>query len=29
MIPDTLPMILRQPNHPPFIADRLQLAILR
>ena len=29
MIPDALPMLLRQPNHPTFIADRIQSAILR
>src|SRR6516164_5646611 len=29
MIPDALPLLVCQPNHPTFIADRLRLAILR
>src|SRR5262249_38598453 len=29
MIPDALPLLVCQPNHPAFIADRLRLAILR
>src|SRR5215471_4139995 len=29
MIPDALPLLICQPNHPTFIADRLRLAILR
>src|SRR5262249_347632 len=28
MIPDALPLLVCQPNHPTFIADRLRLAIL-
>src|SRR5262249_3268640 len=27
MIPDALPLLVCQPNHPTFIADRLRLAI--
>src|SRR5207247_7246725 len=29
VIPDALPLLVCQPNHPTFIADRLRLAILR
>jgi len=29
MIPDALLLLVCQPNHPTFIADRLRLAILR
>jgi len=29
MIPDTLPLLVRQPNHLPFIADRHEPVILR
>src|SRR5215471_17150117 len=29
MIPDALPLLVCQSNHPTFIADRLRLAILR
>src|SRR5215472_7621914 len=29
MSPDALPLLVCQPNHPTFIADRLRLAILR
>jgi hypothetical protein len=29
MIPDALPLLVCQPNHPIFIADRLRLEILR
>jgi hypothetical protein len=29
MIPDALPLLVCQPNHPTFIADRFRLAILR
>src|SRR5262249_51425680 len=29
MIPDALPLLVCQPNHPTFIADRPRLAILR
>src|SRR5262249_49683463 len=29
MIPDALPLLVCQPNHPTFIADGLRLAILR
>src|SRR5262249_48024409 len=29
MIPDALPPLVCQPNHPTFLGDRLRLAILR
>ena len=29
MIPDAFPLLVCEPNHPTFIADRLRLAILR
>jgi hypothetical protein len=29
MIPDTFPLLVGEPNHPTFIADRLPVAILR
>jgi hypothetical protein len=29
MIPDPLPLLVRESNHPIFIADRLRPAILR
>jgi hypothetical protein len=29
VFPDALPLLVRQPNHLPFIADRLGTAILR
>jgi hypothetical protein len=29
MIPDPLPLLVRESNHPTFIADRLRPAILR
>ena len=29
MIPDPFPLLVREPNHPIFIADRLRPAILR
>jgi hypothetical protein len=29
MIPDALPLLVCQPNHPTFLADRIRLAILR
>jgi hypothetical protein len=29
VFPNPLPMVVRQPNHSAFIADRLQSSILR
>jgi hypothetical protein len=29
MIPDPFPLLVRESNHPTFIADRLRPAILR
>jgi hypothetical protein len=29
MIPDAFPLLVREPNHPTFISDRQQSAILR
>jgi hypothetical protein len=29
MIPDALPLLVREPNHSTFISDRQQPAILR
>jgi hypothetical protein len=29
MVPDTRPMLVAEPNHPTFIADRARSAILR
>ena len=29
MLPDAFPLLVREPNHPTFIADRLRETILR